>query len=220
MSRPQAEVAYSKIKQLVIEKYEPGAPLQELSLARTLGTSRTPVREALLRLLAEGFVERIPHRGYTVARITIKQLQDTFEVRRLIEGEVAARAAQFATPVDIERMRKLAPYRFKISGSGEYRKAMERNLQFHLSVAEASRNAYMAELVRDCLVKMDRFLSLGVHLPRAARQATHEEHMALVDAIEKGDSREARRIVEQHLDRTMRLQMDELLRQEVGVTAS
>jgi DNA-binding GntR family transcriptional regulator len=220
MTTPQAEKIYTKIKQLVIERFEPGAPLQEMALAQSLGSSRTPVREALSRLLAEGFVERVPNRGYTVARITIKQLRDMFEIRRLIEGEVAARAARFATPTDLEKMRKLAPYRFKIVNSADYRKAMETNEKFHLSIAEAGRNACMADLVKDCLHKMDRFLRLGVRLPKDARKATHEEHMLLVEAIAKKDGEEARRIVHQHLDRTMELQMKELLQLDVGVTAS
>jgi DNA-binding GntR family transcriptional regulator len=215
----QGEKVYSKLRRLVIEKYEPGTPLGEQSLARDFGTSRSPVREALLRLRAEGFVEKIQHRGYSVARITVKQLQDTFEVRRLLEGETASRAAQFAAPFEIQKMRKLSPYRMEIAKPNGYKKAAERNSRFHLSVAEASRNTYMAGLLEDCLAKMDRFLSLGAQLPEYDRKATNEEHLALVDAIEKRDSAKARRIIEHHLDRTMGLMMDELRRREVGVTA-
>jgi DNA-binding GntR family transcriptional regulator len=215
---PQTDKVYLEIKRLVTEAYAPGTPLKESTLARALGTSRTPVREALSRLHAEGFLTRVPRRGYTVARITLKQLQDTFEVRRLIEGEVAARAARFATPDEIDNLRKLAPYLFEIVDSSGYREAMERNLEFHLAIAEASRNALMADLVQDCLIKMDRFLSLGVHLPQEARRATHHEHVALVEAIEKKDCEEARRIIQKHLDRTQGLMMEELLRRDVGVT--
>ena len=70
--------------------------------------SRTPIREGLARLWQEGYLDRVVGHGYFVARVTVQQIHDTFDVRRLLEGAAAARAAELATPDDVDRLRRLA----------------------------------------------------------------------------------------------------------------
>ena len=73
--------------------------------------SRTPIREGLARLWQEGYLERVVGHGYFVARVTVQQIHDTFDVRRLLEGAAAARAAELATTEEIEKLRRLARFR-------------------------------------------------------------------------------------------------------------
>jgi DNA-binding FadR family transcriptional regulator len=105
----QVERTLQEIKQRIVEgQYRPGAHLSEAMLARIHRSSRTPVREALSRLLQEGYVEFEPHRGYAAARITLAAVRHMFEVRRLLEADAAARAAAVVTAADVERLRALA----------------------------------------------------------------------------------------------------------------
>ena len=102
------ERAYQETRARILDgRYRPGAPLSELTLARAFGMSRTPVREMLTRLHQEGWVERVPSRGYFVARVTLRAIQDSFEVRRLLEGATAAAAASHATPEEVAHLRRL-----------------------------------------------------------------------------------------------------------------
>lgn len=211
MAESQTDRVYVAINQAIIDgSLPPGAVLSEGDLARTYGTSRTPVREALTRLLAEGgLVERVHNRGYTVARLSMKQLQDVFNIRRLLEAE-SARLAATGDP-DLATLRRYAQYRYAVHDAASYREAMDQNTRFHLSIAEASGNSLLTELLGYCLSRMTRFLTIGVRLPESARKATHEEHLKLVDAIEAKDPERAAELVRAHLDRTLGLMLAELV---------
>ena len=107
---PHVERAYRDLKAGIVKgRYRPGASLSEVSLASEHGMSRTPIREGLARLWQEGYLERVVGHGYFVARVTVQQIHDTFDVRRLLEGAAAARAAELATPEDVDRLRQPGP---------------------------------------------------------------------------------------------------------------
>ena len=95
---PHVERAYRDLKAGIVKgRYRPGASLSEVSLASEHGMSRTPIREGLARLWQEGYLDRVVGHGYFVARVTVQQIHDTFDVRRLLEGAAAARAAELAS---------------------------------------------------------------------------------------------------------------------------
>jgi DNA-binding GntR family transcriptional regulator len=200
----QVERAYHRIKVGIIEgRYRPGAPLSEVMLAREHGMSRTPVREGLARLWQERYLDRVAGHGYFVARVTVQSIHDTFDVRRLLEGAAAERAAELATPAQIAELRELAvipPH--GVGGAepaGGYRAAEAANARFHLAIAAAARNTLAAELIERCLTQVDRFMSLGVQFGPFQEGAT-TAHLEIVDAIERRDAAGARARMEQHLD--------------------
>ncbi len=188
----------------------PGAPLCEAELARQVRASRTPVREALSRLIEEGYVERVPGRGYFVTPITVTLIQNIFDVRRLLEGAAAARAAQFANAAAIARLRELAKFEYEAGDAAGFRKATEANGAFHLALAQAGRNTIIADLVRHCLDQVTRIISLGIDYA-PLQQSASGEHDAVVDAIERRDADGARRAIERHLDDSTRRMMDALM---------
>jgi DNA-binding GntR family transcriptional regulator len=213
--RTQVARAHREIRRAILEgRYEPGAPLSELSLARQHSTSRTPVREALSRLLQEGYVEHVAGRGFFAARITLQGIRETFDVRRLLEGVAAERAATLAQPEEIAQIKTLASYHYEPGNAQSHRQAMTTNVQFHLAIAAAGRNTLVVELIHRCLTQTNRFLSLGLDLSRFQDGASHE-HQAIVHAIELHDAAEARTQIEQHLDRSSRLVMDAVMRGEI-----
>src|SRR5689334_19312852 len=119
---PHVERAYRDLKAGIVEgRYRPGAALSEVGLASEHGMSRTPIREGLARLWQEGYLDRVVGHGYFVARVTVQQIHDTFDVRRLLEGAAAARAAELATEADIERLRGLA--RVPMGSGQDYRQS-------------------------------------------------------------------------------------------------
>jgi DNA-binding GntR family transcriptional regulator len=207
--------AHREIRRAILEgRYEPGAPLSELLLARQHSTSRTPVREALSRLLQEGYVEHVAGRGFFAARVTLQGIHETFDVRRLLEGVAAERAAKLAQDDDIARIRVLAAYHYEPGNAHSHRQAMNTNVQFHLAIAAASRNTFLVELIHHCLLQTNRFLSLGLDLGRF-QDAASREHQRIAQAIEQRNAVGARQRVERHLDRSSRLVMEALMRGEI-----
>jgi DNA-binding GntR family transcriptional regulator len=206
---PHVERAYRNLKAAIVEgQYRPGAALSEVGLASEHGMSRTPIREGLARLWQEGYLERVVGHGYFVARVTVQQIHDTFDVRRLLEGAAAARAAELATEADIARLRALACV--PMGGGQDYRVSETANVQFHLAIAACARNTLALELIERCLAQIDRFMSLGVNFGRFSENAA-EAHQQIAEAISCQDAAGARTRMEEHLDCGSRLMKDALL---------
>jgi DNA-binding GntR family transcriptional regulator len=218
---PQVERAYRDIKAGIVDgRYRPGTPMSEVMLARQHNMSRTPVREGLARLWQEQYLDRVVGHGYFVARVTVKSIHDTFDVRRVIEGAAASWAAERASDDEIAQLRHLAslpqsasndPRRSRNDSPAEYRDAEAANVRFHMAIAAAARNTLAMELIERCLTQVDRFMSLGVHFGPFQQGAT-EAHLAIVDAIARRDPDAARARMEEHLDCGSRLMKEALLR--------
>jgi DNA-binding GntR family transcriptional regulator len=215
---PQVERAYQNIKIGIVRgRYAPGAPLSEVGLAREHGMSRTPVREGLARLWQERYLDRVVGHGYFVARVTVQSIHDTFDVRRLLEGAAAARAAERATPEEITAIRRYAvvPVR-SAGGESDYREAEAANVRFHMAIAAAARNTLAQELIERCLAQVDRFMSLGVQFGPFQEGAT-AAHLEIVDAIARRDPAAAQARMEEHLDCGSQRMKDALLRGQLSV---
>jgi DNA-binding GntR family transcriptional regulator len=218
----QVERAYASIRAGIVDgRYPPGAPLSEVSLAREHHMSRTPIREGLSRLWQERYLERVAGHGYFVARVTVQSIHDTFDVRRLLEGAAAARAAERASAAETAELRRLAvvaapaPARTRAETRAAYREAEAANVRFHLAIAAAARNTLAQELIERCLAQVDRFMSLGVSFGPFQEGAT-AAHLAIVDAIERRDAAAARAAMEEHLDRGSAIMKDALLRGQLA----
>jgi DNA-binding GntR family transcriptional regulator len=183
---------------LINHSLPPGARLNIDSLARTLGVSPTPVREALAGIEAEGLIIKAPQRGYTVAPlIGLDQLHDLIELRLLIEPPTAARAAARATVRQAAALRGFA----RTPGAGGNDPAANRmdmtyDATFHDMVAELGGNA----LVRETLARLRSHLHmyrLYHHAGQAA--ATQPEHVAVARAIVARDPDAAEQAMDHHL---------------------
>jgi DNA-binding GntR family transcriptional regulator len=217
---PQVERAYQNIKSGIVRgRYPPGAPLSEVSLAREHGMSRTPVREGLARLWQERYLDRVVGHGYFVARVTVQSIHDTFDVRRLLEGAAAARAAERATTDEIETLRHLAtiplPTVAPSEGANGYREAEAANARFHMAIAAAARNTLAQELIERCLAQVDRFMSLGVQFG-PFQEGASAAHLEIVDAIGRRDPVAAQARMEEHLDFGSQRMKDMLLRGQLS----
>jgi DNA-binding FadR family transcriptional regulator len=195
-------------------EFKPGARLPpERDLAAQLGVSRPSVREALIALEVEGFVEVRIGSGVYVAsrdarpapsRVTLPPDSGPFELidaRRLVESECAALAARHASAAQIKEIKAaLAGMR---SDTRAGRVPLENDRCFHLAVAEASGNSAMAMLVRTLWAQRTGplFLQLEHHFDTPALwRAAIEEHQAVLDAILAEDAAAARAAMKKHLD--------------------
>jgi DNA-binding GntR family transcriptional regulator len=189
-----ADGALSKIiEAITIGEFGPGAKLSEVDLARQLGISRGPLREALGRL--EGsLVERTPRLGFSVIRLTEADLADQLAMREALEGMACRLAAERITPDDVAEFRDLLAGRDTASRRRDGYLRRDMDDRFHLLVLRCARSPRIAEtLRRDVYFPLQLYRFSGSARPGGA-EAALKEHRAIVDALEAhdGDAAEAR----------------------------
>lgn len=202
-SRPEA--VYQALKEaLFAQRIGPGQRLREIELAEQLGVSRTPVREALQRLAAEGLAVHEPARGAIIAELNKNEILDLYAMREVLEGTAAFTAAQRATAEDIaelwriiEKEKRHLPERVNLAAI---------NKEFHHALTVAAHNLYlsrMADSLRDTVA-----LLKGTSLVLENRaESAHNEHVAIVSAIEERDPERAEQVARQHIREARRLRM-------------
>lgn len=210
-----ARLAYEALRDEILDlSLAPGSPIDEARLAERLRMSRTPVREALVRLAGEGLVLALPNRAAVVAPIDLLGLAPYFEALALAHRATARLAALRRTPADLEAIRARQD-RFAAAVAAQDALAMiATNAAFHLAVAEAGRNPYLAGLLGRLLDEGRRLSRLYYRSHRdRLPQRFVEEHEALIAAVERGDADGADRFALAHArqvaERTRRLVADE-----------
>ncbi len=197
-----AQRAYTTLRTGIIEGvYPPGARVTEQEIAASAEVSRTPVREALRRLEAEGLLRFVPHQGAFVTRWSEQDAEDIFELRAMLEGHGARLAAGRATDEDMQRLRRLAEDQCKEAAerpTGYLERIADLNSQFHRllqQVAASTRlQATLATLSSAPLVLQTFRNYDGDDLNRSAHH-----HMEMVEAIEAGDGDWAAAVMHSHV---------------------
>ena len=194
--------AYAALRADILDGARPaGTRLPEDTLADELGVSRTPVREALQRLGTEGLVEHLPHRGARVSGWTTEDLQETFELRALLEGLGARRAAARATAADVTGLRELCTRMERAIAPGRPRDLdalTTHNSAFHAELLRVSASGRLAAMVAGVVhvpLVMRTFHQYSDHA--LARSQHH--HRELCDALAHGDGEWAESVMRSHV---------------------
>jgi DNA-binding GntR family transcriptional regulator len=197
-----AERAYNTLRVGIIEGiYAPGARVTEQEVAATAGVSRTPVREALRRLEAEGLLRFVPHQGAFVTSWSDQDAEEIFELRAMLEGYGARLAAAKATNEDARQLRSLAEAQSKEAverSPGYLERIADLNSQFHRrlqQVAASSRLQATLATISSAPLVLQTFRDYdGDDLNRSAHH-----HLEMVEAIEAGDSNWAESVMHSHV---------------------
>ncbi|WP_428488350.1 GntR family transcriptional regulator [Rhodopila sp.] len=174
----------------------PGQDLREQDLAARFTVSRSPVRDALLRLAGENLVTVLPRQGYRVNQISIQDAQDIFGLRLVIEPACAAAAALAGSA----EQQVLDPFRVLTLDPNTQGAFIRHNRAFHAAVADLSGNRRMAAVARDLVEQSDRLVRTSLRLLRdedASRLVA--EHAAIVDAIQARNAALAETLCRQHI---------------------
>jgi DNA-binding GntR family transcriptional regulator len=178
----------------------PGERLVEKDLCREMQVSRTPLREAFNRLVLEGLVVLAPYRGYRVAAVTVEDYQQLCELRRIVESGAAALAAQRAAAAEISTLKKTAETRYTPGDRDSYESYARANSMFHLALVRCTGNEQLEGIVMSALDRHQRPLFLGLDVGVDARAST-EEHVEIVDAVQRRDPDRARSLMIRHITR-------------------
>jgi len=198
MSPTATERGYRTIREKIIRlELTPGELLVESKLAESLGTGRTPVREALKMLACEGLVVIVPQRGIYVAEITLTDLQEIAELRTEVESLSARLAATRITEEQLAGLHDIAAQLVGLSPD-DIDGLMRVDRDFHLSIAVAAGNKHLKQIVVGLYDKSLRLWRLA--LPRAGHLADAvERHEELLDALEYGNAERAAGVMRDHV---------------------
>lgn len=189
------ESAYEHLKHLIlVGRLAPGQELREAGLTEQTGFGRTPVREALRRLVQEGFVEVRPRQGYRVSLLTIATVRDLFEMRLMLEPAAVELAIARAPQAALEELSELANRTYDPADERSYEQFLADNRELHVRIAQASGNERLARTLRALLEEMQRLFFVSRDGLAGANEQLHEHH-DLHDAILARDAERARAIV-------------------------
>ncbi len=181
----------------------PGTPIQEREIAETFNASRTPVREAVLRLSKERLVEVVPKSGTFVARIPLSVLPEALVARRALECDLVARAAARSTPSQRLRLRAIIEDNREAAASRSQQLFDATDSAFHAEIAAMSGYPGLWALIKQIKTPMDRHRHLTLPVPGRMDQVVME-HTAIADAIEQGDVELAAQQMDRHLSQLKR----------------
>ena len=194
------ENVYEVIKsQILSNRFRPGHKLTHQGLAETIGVSRTPIRKLLERLYQEGFVTRIPNRGFFVAEIDADEAHDLYGTREALEVYQIGHMFDIGVPAD--GLRKL------VEVNKRYHSMVKQNLtrdrlmadrEFHLTLAAMSGNQYLCRTLDAIFerVILKRRVD-GLHDVKGIE--SHKDHVELIDALRTGDKARAQRVLRSHI---------------------
>ncbi|WP_099515289.1 GntR family transcriptional regulator [Microvirga ossetica] len=196
------ETAHQVLRARVLSgELRPGAEFSESELADQLSMSKTPVREALGRLVAEGLIEAFPRRGYRVTPVTVKDINDLFAIRAMTEGTAASMAALNLTPADLDRLETLAEARYDPSQGESVQSFVKANRDFHIAIAEGANNPRLLAMVAAFLDECTRLFYLGA-LSRDVNPETSNDHRRIVGVLRLRDPDQARAAIVEHSEHT------------------
>lgn len=176
----------------------PGERLKEERLARELGTSRTPVREALRVLQTEGLVAATPNRGAAVRTYTLAELEEIYEIRAVLEGHAAGRAAERITRGQIDQLAASCDRFEELVTGADLRSLVEENAFFHGLILQVSDSERLGSMVREVVVLPLVYRSYVWYSAEQARDS-YAFHRRLVDALEGGDAAAAQQVMRDHI---------------------
>jgi DNA-binding GntR family transcriptional regulator len=203
------DVVRETLREAILDGHlAPGTWLREEEIARELGVSRTPVREALQQLTAIELIEFKPHQGAVVSRLTSDDILAIYVVREALEGISARLAAVRATQEDIEDLRQILAQMEERAANNDAEALADLNLAFHARMRRISTNRYLDRFLTQVEQAVRRFGRTTYRYTKRAPDSIAEHH-AIVDAIADHNPEQAEAHAVHHMRqaRQLRLQM-------------
>jgi DNA-binding GntR family transcriptional regulator len=199
-SPPAAERVYLHVKSGVLDRsYEGGTLLTEGDLAEAVGVSRTPVREALLRLEAEGLLKLYPKKGALVLPVSAQEIADVVETRLLVEQHAVAKVVPAVPAGLIGQLEDSLAEQRAHAAAGDLAAFAVADRTFHAEIVRAAGNRILAHLYDQL---RDRQLRMGVATMHAEPSRVAKnivEHTEILQALRDGDERTAAKVVDRHV---------------------
>lgn len=196
---------YESLREDILSnRLPPGQPLQEASIARALGVSRGPVREALRKLASEGLVNLEPRRGASVSSLTKEEFLDAYRVREALE----VLAIQLATPRleqnDLSRLMELQREMRAAAEQEDVERFFRTNTEFHTLFVDKSGNLMLQDMFYPLMDQMRRYRLRSMNL-RGGLMRSCDEHDAILEAVASKDAERAAELLREHIQVPQRI---------------
>ncbi len=199
LTKSASAAAAELIRKAIVDgRLEPGSRLKEEELARELGISRTPVREALLVLHSEGLIDSAPNRGASVRAYEAADLDDLYQLRALLEGFAARLAAARISAEDVERLRESCERFVTLRAADDVTELVEENVGFHDVILGAAGSDRLAQMVRGVIQLPLVYRSYVWYSPEQKLISEHY-HRQLTSALAAGDAERAEIVMKEHV---------------------
>lgn len=191
------EKIYGRLRADMIScRLPPGLEIREAELAARFGVSKSPVRDALMRLEREGLVITLPRQGYRVAPVSLADVQDMFHLREALERACVERIVRRATDAQLAELDRFR----RFDGTSWDGGFVAYNRDFHHAVSRIAGNARLHSQLADLIDQMERAVQLSVSsLKKDDPQALVDEHCEIIDALQARQLARAQRLVSQHV---------------------
>lgn len=194
-----AHCAYDRVKAMIVAlELPPGATIREVDLGERLETGRTPLREALHRLAAEGMLHIYPRRAIVVATLGMAEVREVFEVRLALESSSAELAAQRCAPAAIEQMVALGVELRAAHEAGDVTRFLAADQLFHRALADHARNPYLARYI-DHVLTLNLWLWNMYFAAHGSHRTDLFVHEAIIAALVAGDGPRAESAMRDHI---------------------
>src|SRR3569833_2366633 len=189
--------------------FEPGQKLKIAALATALGTSAMPVREALNRLAAERAIESLPNRSVRVPSLSTAALQDLMETRFAVEGLAVTRAAANMTDETLTRLREIIAAQSAADSAHISEASAEQNRAFHFTLYKQSGSTVLLPIIESLWLQFGPYLRVASERFDGREGRGTNFHVAIVEALARGDGKAARAVLESDIGRSFKLVMDD-----------
>jgi DNA-binding GntR family transcriptional regulator len=198
-----ADAIYATLREAILSGVlAQGERLGEVQLADLFKRSRTPVREAMLRLESERLTQRVGRRGFVVGRITREEVLEVYAVRVALDGLAARVAAISILPGEVDELRWINDQLRAAAERNDSPAMISLNIEFHERIAQASRNSQLLQFMRQIHDRVRRFSETTLSYPGRLDEALNE-HAAIVAALAQRQPVEAEQAACAHMQRAM-----------------
>ncbi len=194
---------YRELKSMIVDrKLKPGDKILQEKISREFGVSRTPLMCALKKLEQEKLVRAVPRRGFYVRRFTMEEVLEAFELREILEGLAARRAAVVITPPQIEKLRSFFKEADVSDNAAGIKRYSEEDRRFHQFLVELGGFDLLNDILENYnIITVSYRIDVMEGLVRHPRE-TLPEHHALIEAISNGKPDLAEKLARQHFNRS------------------
>jgi DNA-binding GntR family transcriptional regulator len=208
LSKPESltKIAYDAIHSSILSgQLTVDVVYKEKNIAEDLGISRTPVREALLALSAEGLITFLPRKGLVVNKFSKQDIEEIFEIRESIELASVKKICRNHTLLDFSQLRNgFEKHKKSLSARPDATKFMNLDRAFHMAISELVGNSRLVSIMNNVSDKV-HLMGLRALSTEGRMEEVIEEHRKIVEAIENGWEKEALALMEYHLYRSKKM---------------
>lgn len=198
------EIVTDSIRDAILSgKYAPGEHLITDDLAKELGVSRMPVREALHRLQVVGLITMLPHKGAVVTELSQEEIIESYHMRAVLDGLATRLAAPHLTTSDYGRLREILQEMDQAVDSKDMDRLLAVNRAFHEVIWQAAHAPRLQALLQNLYDASEHFRNISILLPGRIEQIT-QDHRLIVQMLERGDVANAERYANEHHEGTAR----------------